>query len=265
MSVLFYAIPFLYAGSFIIFPIITFDIDYWQSMIILFWIPSAILSAMHWKWMARFKLWTPFLLTWMSLNIVSIIVEMTSLYWGIWHFNNNIHKMLYALNGKNPLTYPFGAPIEEFLFYFGATPFCFMVYIYYFRLIKKNKETLRPKGDLYSFLAHLAWIAIGLPFVPFLKYIAAKIKDQKVVSWAAVCLTTCVFYSVMVIVERYSVAKMHWVYNYSKVIVSLGYYKIPIEEYILYYLLGPMFVVFFFHFLELRPRIILQKRSELGN
>jgi hypothetical protein len=266
MSKILFGVPFLYSILFIMAPMQFLDLNYWESMVVFFWIPIAILLSINSKWMSEHSLWTSFLLTCMALNIASIAVETMSLYWGIWHFDttNPAHSLLYTGElGKKLLflTYPFGAPVEEFMFYFGATPFCLLVYISYFRLIKKDYEKDRVRGDLYSFLAHFAWAIVGMPFIPFLKYMMSKMKDSKVVSWGAVAFATAVFYGTMTFVEIYSLKNHHWVYDYSKVLLPLFKYKVPIEEYLLYYLLGPIFVIFLFHFLELRPRIEFGKSS----
>jgi lycopene cyclase domain-containing protein len=209
------------------------------------------------KWITKNKVWLSFFITWIALNVFSIPVELISLKWGIWGFDCYIHKLLQCIYGINLFTHPFGAPVEEYMFYFGATPFCLMVYIYYFRLIKGNKEKEEKVRDIVSLLGHLAWLCIGMPFVPCLKYMSYKMRDKKVVSWAAVWLATGVFYITMVFTEAYSVSFKHWVYDKCH-ILTITLFKIPIEEFILYYLLGPIFVVFLFHFTQLQ----LEEKSQ---
>ena len=262
MRIIPYFIPFIYAEFFIIAPMLRWNVNYWQSMVLFFWLPCLILCLWNWHWMSQYKLWKPFFLTWIILNAAAVVVELTSLKWGIWDFGT-VHPLLYKEFGINPLSYPFGVPAEEFMFYWGATPFCFMLYIYFFRLIKKEKESEKKRRGLYFLLGHLAWVMVALPFIPFLKYMGDKLKEQKVVSWSAVWLSTAVFYATMAIVEIYSVHNQHWVYDYSKAIFFVKPWNIPIEEYALYYLLGPIFVVFLFHFLELRPTLVFNTKSTM--
>jgi len=74
-------------------------------------------------------LWTQFLLTWAFFNILSIIWEYAGLALNIWDFSEAHHALL------GPEI--FGAPIEEFVFWFGASPFVLTIYIYYEQISKR--------------------------------------------------------------------------------------------------------------------------------
>lgn len=256
MRILLFILPFLYCACAIVLPIYNFDTTYAMSMLLLFWIPSVIMLILNGKWLTKNRLWKPFLLTNLFLGIVSIYFEFSSLGIDVWGFSEDHHKLL-------PIPKIMGsAPIEEFMFYFGATPFCLLIYICFFRLVKR----LPPHRDIsliHLGVGHLAWILIGMPFIPFLKYIGNTLKEQNVVSWLSVWLTAAAFWGTLGFVEHHAVKAGHWVYNTER-ILNVTLFSVPIEEFIIYYVLGPVFVVFFFHLMELKPHIaIAEKHSVL--
>jgi lycopene cyclase domain-containing protein len=122
--------PFLYVPLFIFLPILLLDTDYGWSVVILFWIPSAILYLVLHRWMAG-RFLGAFWLTCAVLLPVTAAFEYLCLYLDIWDFYEGVQ----SLWGPRIL----GAPIEEFIFWFGATPFCLLVYLYYYRLFGKKE------------------------------------------------------------------------------------------------------------------------------
>ncbi|MBD3343617.1 MAG: lycopene cyclase domain-containing protein [Chitinivibrionales bacterium] len=125
-------IPFIYAILFIFVPIKLFNTNYGWSVIILFWIPAILLyvSMSLGKKIssARQK---AFWATTLIMIPVTFLFEYLCLYLDIWGFHEDIHK-LWGIK-------IWGAPIEEFLFWFGATPFCLMVYLYFRNIFKPSR------------------------------------------------------------------------------------------------------------------------------
>ncbi|MBD3315214.1 MAG: hypothetical protein GF344_05460 [Chitinivibrionales bacterium] len=119
------ALPFLYVPFFIFLPILIFNPNYGWSVILLFWIPSFILYTVLYRWMVG-RFLGAFWMTCAILVPVTFAFEYLCLHLQIWDFYEGIQKLW------GPRL--FGAPIEEFIFWFGATPFCLLVYLYYYRL-----------------------------------------------------------------------------------------------------------------------------------
>ncbi|MFW6221788.1 MAG: hypothetical protein ACOC4C_04915 [Fibrobacterota bacterium] len=118
-------IPPLYVIVGIMLPLIVFDPDYGWSIVIGFWIPVIILSVIV---LPRQKqcMQKAFFATCLLLMPITIGFEYLSLYLDIWNFSEE-HSSLwgYAI---------LGAPVEEFIFWFGATPLCLLVYLFYRQL-----------------------------------------------------------------------------------------------------------------------------------
>jgi hypothetical protein len=67
--------------------------------------------------------------TWAIFIVLSTVWEYLGLALNIWDFSEDHHKLV----GLNI----FGAPIEEFVFWYGATPFVLLIYLYYEKLQKR--------------------------------------------------------------------------------------------------------------------------------
>ncbi|MBD3322891.1 MAG: hypothetical protein GF350_17470 [Chitinivibrionales bacterium] len=122
-------IPFLYAILFIFFPIKLFNTNYGWSVILLFWIPSAVLYIYLTITRRLTAAWNKsFWFTAALMVPVTFLFEYLCLYLDIWGFHEEAHKLWGIAI--------WGAPIEEFVFWFGATPFCLMVYLYFRSILK---------------------------------------------------------------------------------------------------------------------------------
>jgi lycopene cyclase domain-containing protein len=122
-----FAIPIFYIPLFIIAPILLLNTDYGWSIVIVFWIPSILLYLFLQRWMgAVFR--KAFWITSAIIALVTFGFEYVALAMDIWNFSEHIHK-LWGIN-------VIGVPVEEFIFWFGATPVCLLVYLYYYRLFK---------------------------------------------------------------------------------------------------------------------------------
>jgi len=65
-----------------------------------------------------------------AMAAASVVMEYLFLKFDVWFFSEKIDRLLGIWIGA--------APVEEFVFWFGATPFCLAVYLTYSRRIKKN-------------------------------------------------------------------------------------------------------------------------------
>lgn len=133
MNVLFLkvSLPFFYMVFFILLPIRVLNANYGWSVILLFWLPSVILYFYHFH-KSGFKDLKPFWITFFLLLPVTFIFEYLCLFLDIWNFSEQIDK-LWGL-------WLWGAPIEEFVFWFGATPFCLLLYLYYRTIFTKGNH-----------------------------------------------------------------------------------------------------------------------------
>jgi lycopene cyclase domain-containing protein len=119
-------LPFIYIPIGIILPIYGFDTDYGWSVVVSFWIPIFILSFVVLPGESK-PMRFAFLATSLSFIPVTFAFEYIGLSLDIWNFSEK-HC---ALWGPKIM----GAPIEEFVFWFGATPLCMLIYLYYRKLI----------------------------------------------------------------------------------------------------------------------------------
>jgi hypothetical protein len=255
-----------YSALFIIGPIYLFDTNYASSIAILFWIPSALLLMMNWSWMSKEKMWASFWTTNLHLGMASVLFEFNSLAMSVWTFSEHHHKLadFPRIFGK--------APIEEFEFYFGAVPFCLLLYLNACRVAKavnpadlrkatlSNKQllTLLVIGSLsgYAVRYHLhidyskfTWMSMGIAFVPILFAMIKSIKDSRIFSMSAVLATTLIFWAALAFTEAHCVRRGHWEYNHLRTlyVFASGPFKgIAIEELVQYYLIGPAFVIAYF-------------------
>ncbi len=255
-SFAFCVLIFAYCPVGIILPIYLMDVNYAVSTFFLFWFPVCLMLMANLKWMYRTNLIIPFITVNFLMGITAFYFEYAALGLGVWNFSEAQHKLLRTLF-NNP-NFPFalyGAPIEEFLFWLGATPFCILLYITFDRLLRK-KETVS-----HELLLTAAWPMMLLPFFPVIFRLNGKLKDRNIVNRTALGLVVLFFCVTLLFVEHNAIVKGHWVYAQNRILGLKINGTIPAEE-LLYYCLGPLFVVLLFLFFELRPEIKLRERSK---
>ena len=93
---------------------------YFLKVLLLFWVPGLALTAGLWRGLKRPERWA-FLATAAVMAGVSFVMEYVYLWADIWNFSE----------ARDPLLgiRLWGAPIEEFVYWFGATPFVLAVYL----------------------------------------------------------------------------------------------------------------------------------------
>jgi len=97
--------------------------------LIIFWVPAALFVLLGLGACApatRRAFWAASA----AMAVVSVVMEYLFLKFDVWFFSEKIDRLLGLWIGS--------APVEEFVFWFGATPFCLAVYLSYRRLFKKN-------------------------------------------------------------------------------------------------------------------------------
>ncbi len=93
---------------------------YFWKVVLLFWVPGVALMAGLWRTLSpdrRFAFWVTVAL----MTVVSGLMEYVYLWADIWNFSEAVDPLL----GWRI----FGAPVEEFVYWFGATPFVLGVYL----------------------------------------------------------------------------------------------------------------------------------------
>ena len=112
---------------------------YFWTVVLLFWVPGVALIWGRWKSLTRtqrFAFWTTVGL----MTVVSGLMEYVYLKADIWNFSQAVDPLLGIRI--------FGAPIEEFVYWFGATPFVLGIYLLirpvrHVRLVKSGRRGLR--------------------------------------------------------------------------------------------------------------------------
>ncbi len=200
---------FAYSPILILFPILKFNLNYAISMIFLFWLPIFIMLGLHLKYMYKNNMILAFLSCNLLMGITAFFFEYSSLGLDIWGFNEKIHPLLRSIfwNGF-PWTI-YGAPIEEFMFWFGATPLCILLYITFKRILETKREEL---------LLTAIWPILLLPFFPIMFWMKNKLKDKNIISWYSILFTGIFFVVTLAIVEYNAVQKLHWVYNNKRIL-----------------------------------------------
>lgn len=235
------AIPYVYAVVCIILPIYAWNLSYAHSVAVLFWIPAGLLCLYNWKWIRAKCIGWPILWTMALTGITCFFFEFIALGMGVWGFGEKVAYMEIRI---------WDTPLEEFLFYWGAIPFCLFLYLHYYRLVE---ERIAPRPlPLIS-----AWIVMGIPFTLLVFKMHKLIEHRRVLSYRSLGLTLGVFYLAMTFVEHLAILNQYWVYDYSR-LWGPKLWEIPIEEFLLYYWLGPTFVAVLYHFLGFRPQIVLK-------
>ena len=101
---------------------------YFITYTALFWVPSAVFIIFLLK-LFDSGLKRAFWLTTGIMGLLSIIMEYLYLKFEVWSFSEQIDPLLGLWLGP--------APVEEFVFWFGATPFCLAIYLSYRKLLEK--------------------------------------------------------------------------------------------------------------------------------
>jgi lycopene cyclase domain-containing protein len=242
------ALPSLYLLTAVLLPSQFRKISYFEFVAIFFWIPAALLLAMNWKWIARKRIAFPFFTSLAIGAIIAFFFEYVALGMGVWYFGP-------PENYVGPGIW--GAPIEEFLFYWGAAPFCLLLYLYFYRLFE-------PEPAYLSLPVASAWFVMGLPVIYASLRIYLMIRDKQALSWPALITTVVIFFAGLAYVEHKAILGEFWIYNYA-VMWDIRIWRIPLEEYVVFYWLGPTFTVFLFHYLELEPKVVFQRRDSSLN
>ncbi len=96
---------------------------------VLFWVPVTLFLVFFYGKLnpeTRKAFW----LTTGIMAAVSVVMEYLFLKFDVWFFSQKIDRLLGFWIGS--------APVEEFVFWFGATPFCLALYLTYRRFLEKN-------------------------------------------------------------------------------------------------------------------------------
>jgi lycopene cyclase domain-containing protein len=238
------ALPCLYLSLAVLLPSQFRRLSYFEFVTIQFWMPSALLLAMNWRWIARKRIAFPFFSSLAIGAVISFFFEYVALGMGVWHFSGPENYLGPGI---------WGAPIEEFLFYWGAAPFCLLLYLYFYRLFE-------PEPRYLSLPMMSAWFLMGLPVAHASMRIYLLIRDKHALSWPALIATVGIFFVGLAYVEHKAILGEFWIYNYA-VLWNLRFWRIPLEEYLVFYWLGPTFTIFLFHYLELEPKVVFQRRD----
>ena len=239
-KILYAAVPFIWAAI-TVWGVRRWDANYFWTDIFVFWVPTAALlffplpGGTMLQYLKAKKWLKPFFITNGLMYLVCFYFEFAGLGLGIWGFSEAHHHLV-----KIPI---FTAPVEEFLFWFGAAPLCILLYLYFYRMLKKSEDEI------------LEWAAMGAPFIGLTVLLYCKMKDRKVIYWPALILLVALFFGTMAIVEKHSIDAGHWVFNKEKVLPIMPW-LIPIEEFAIYYIFGPICTVLIFHFFALKPVLI---------
>lgn len=144
-----YAIPFLYGAFFIVLPIYSIHTNYLATTVILFWFPSLVLYVGLFGWMKKRSYFLKaFWLVTLGMIPLTTVFEYLALGLDIWNFTEQVDRLC----GVSL----FGAPLEEFSFWFGATPFCVLFYLY-FRRVRESRAGKEPPRDLKAPLASVPY------------------------------------------------------------------------------------------------------------
>lgn len=191
---------------------------------------------------------------------MTIAIEKTMLYFNTWGFSNE-HVRFIGLN-------VFGAPIEEYLYWWLAPIMLGFIYLVMrknapvndvpnfiedaFKLIatfgnkitqdistKDNTEYIENKTGLIKNEKGLfsikgeskypTWIWVQVLVIAVILWLRNYFKG----SWMAVSLSTAVFVAVAFISELHAINMGFWVYNSNRML-GLFLFNIPIEEYVMY-------------------------------
>ena len=107
-----------------------------MTVVFLFWIPGAALLAYNWKSLDRPRR-KAFWITCAIMAVVTVPMEYVYLWADIWDFSE-AHDPLLGVR-------IFGAPVEEFTFWFGAAPFVLGVYRFMHRFDRGKAAGARSR------------------------------------------------------------------------------------------------------------------------
>ncbi len=96
---------------------------------VLFWVPALLFAFFLLGRLPRARR-KGFWAASAAMAAVSVVMEYLFLKFDVWFFSEKIDRLVGWRIG--------GAPVEEFVFWFGATPFCLAVYLSYAKLFKKD-------------------------------------------------------------------------------------------------------------------------------
>lgn len=238
------SLPCFYLALAVLLPSQFRRLTYFEFVAALFWLPAALLLAMNWRWMARKRIAFPFFSSLALGAIISFFFEYVALGMGVWYFGPRENYLGPGI---------WGAPIEEFLFYWGAAPFCLLLYLYFYRLFE-------PEPAYLPLPIASAWFVMALPVAYATVRIYLLIRDRQAVSWPAMIATVAIFFVGLAYVEHKAIVGEFWIYNYA-VLWDIRIWRIPLEEYVVFYWLGPVFTIFLFHYFELEPKVVLRRRD----
>ncbi len=227
-------LPVIYAGAFIHFPILTFNLNYFWFDIVLFFIPSLFLFSHLYPWLIKQNWLGPFVRTFVVMSVIASFFEYAALGMNIWFFPDHSRLLGIAF---------FGAPLEEFMFWWGATCFSLLVYLYYNKLQRRSDE-------------EIAFALITIPFIYLTFQLYKLLRSERVVLQKALAWLVVVFTVSLAPVEKMAIAHGFWKYTPERILCpDIRPWGIPLEEWTIYYILGPILVVLLFHFFALRPKI----------
>jgi hypothetical protein len=107
---------------------------YFLSTLVYFWGPVALMARLLWPGLDPLTR-KAFLITLVLFNSLAFGMEYVYLYFDVWTFSEKVDPLL----GLRI----FNAPVEEFCFWFGATPFALLLYLWLDRLMPR---TAPPKA-----------------------------------------------------------------------------------------------------------------------
>lgn len=104
---------------------------YFISYTILFWLPSALFVFFILKLFDN-SLKKSFWITTFIMAAVSVVMEFFYLKFDVWSFSQARDPLLGIWIWK--------APVEEYVYWFGATPFCLGLYLSYVKIFERLKK-----------------------------------------------------------------------------------------------------------------------------
>ncbi|MFA6434774.1 MAG: hypothetical protein WCW52_08760 [Elusimicrobiales bacterium] len=102
---------------------------YFITYSVLFWLPAVLLYVFLFKTLTA-ALGRSFWSACCLMALVSTVMEYLYIYFDVWSFSERTDSLL----GLRL----WSVPVEEFVFWFGATPFCLMMYLGYRRLFRRK-------------------------------------------------------------------------------------------------------------------------------
>ena len=102
---------------------------YFLSTLIYFWIPILVMALCLWRHQDRLTRKA----FWFTLAVFTLLtgaMEYVCLHLDIWSFSEELDPLLGL--------HIFGAPVEEFMFWFGGAPFVLFIYIGFDRKFRRR-------------------------------------------------------------------------------------------------------------------------------